>query len=233
MAVTPQTNEAFLREVDEELRREQAATLWRRYGRLLIGAIIAGLAAFGGYLYWQNEQLKAAGAQGEQVSALFQTLGSGNVAAAQKPLAELAVSNRAGYKATALLLQGDVALQKNDLKGAARIFGSIADDASLPVPFRDLARIRQTSAELDTLKPEQVIARLKPLAVKGGPWLGSAGEMMAVAYIQMNRPDLAGRLYADIAQDESQPQSLRTRAVQMAGTLGTDAIRDKQGKTTQ
>lgn len=54
LAVTPQPNEAFLREVDEELRRDSAVQFWNRYGRLLIGAVVAGLVAFGGYLLWQN-----------------------------------------------------------------------------------------------------------------------------------------------------------------------------------
>lgn len=50
MALTPNTNEAFLREVDDELRRDQLLTFWERYGRALIGAIVVALALFGGYL---------------------------------------------------------------------------------------------------------------------------------------------------------------------------------------
>ena len=36
MALTPQNEETFFREVDEELRREQLGSFWRRYGRLLL-----------------------------------------------------------------------------------------------------------------------------------------------------------------------------------------------------
>ena len=38
LAVPPNTNEAFLREVDEELRRDQLVDVWRRYGTLAIVA---------------------------------------------------------------------------------------------------------------------------------------------------------------------------------------------------
>lgn len=228
MAVTPQTNQAFLREVDEELRRDQAVQFWRRYGRLLIGAVVAGLLAFGGYLIWQNYRDQSAGALGEKLSGVFETLGKGDVKAAEKPLAELAASSSDGYAASARFVQGDIALQKNDLKGAAKIFGAIAGDASLSPAFRNLALIRQTNAEFDTLAPDAVIARMKPLAVKGNPWFGSAGELMAVAYLQSNRRDAAGKLYAAMAEDESLPETLRTRAVQMAGTLGVDAVKDNK-----
>src|SRR3546814_9807998 len=78
------------------------------------------------------------------------------------------------------------------LKGAAAKFASIAQDQSLAESFRDLALIRQTAAEYDSLKPDVVISRLRGLAVKGGPWFGSAGAMVALAYLRQGRRDLAG-----------------------------------------
>ncbi|MBO0749586.1 MAG: hypothetical protein J2O44_04015, partial [Porphyrobacter sp.] len=38
--------------------------------------------------------------------------------------------------------------------------------------------------------------------------------------------ELAGPLFASIAKDEDAPKSLRSRARQMAGTLGYDAVVD-------
>lgn len=230
MAVTPQTNEAFLREVDEELRREQAEQLWKRYGRLIIGLVIGGLLAFGGILIWQNQQQQATGAEGEKVAAVFDQLRRGDVEGAKKPIADLAQSSREGYRATARFLEADIALEKNDQKAAAKIFAGIANDSAMPKPFRDLALIRQTSAEFDSLPPGTVIARLQPLATKDNPWFGSAGELVAIAYLNEGKPDRAGKLFAEISQDETLPQTLRARAVQMAGSLGVDAVTKNQGK---
>lgn len=224
MAVTPPTDEAFLREVDEELRRDQLTSFWTRYGRWLLGAIGLGLAVFGGVLYWHHRQAEAAGVQGEQLSAAIDDLTAQKTDAAAVPLEKLAGSNVGGIRASAKFSQGNVLLNKNDLKGAAAKFGEIAADTSLAQPFRDLALIRQTSAEFDTLKPDVVVTRLKPLVVKGNPWFGSAGELVAAAYLQMNRKDLAGPLFAQIAKEETVPASIRQRAVQMAGVLGIDAV---------
>ncbi|MDB5714785.1 MAG: hypothetical protein JWO15_2182, partial [Sphingomonadales bacterium] len=60
MASTPPTNQAFLREVDDELRRDQFASVWQRWGRLIIVAIVVLLVALGGFLYWQSRQAEAA-----------------------------------------------------------------------------------------------------------------------------------------------------------------------------
>jgi hypothetical protein len=74
--------------------------------------------------------------------------------------------------------------------------------------------------------PHDVIARLKPMAAPGNPWFGSAGELVALAYLKQGRKDLAGPLFASIAKDKDVPQSLQSRARHMAGVLGYDAVTD-------
>jgi len=76
------------------------------------------------------------------------------------------------------------------------------------------------------LPPQQIIDRLKPLATPGNPWFGSAGEMVGMAYLKQNKRNLAGPLFAAIAKDEDVPQTLRSRARQLAGLLGYDAVTD-------
>ncbi|MBN8849750.1 MULTISPECIES: tetratricopeptide repeat protein [unclassified Sphingomonas] len=223
MALTPQSNEAFLREVDDELRRDQALDFWRRYGRWLIAAIVLGLGAFAGFLFWQNQQGKAAERQGEQLQTAFDDLGAGKPDASAKTLAELAQSRSDGYRAAARFTQADIALRKNDLKGAAQQFAAVAGDQSMAKPFRDLALIRQTSAEFDALKPDVVVSRLRGLAIAGNPYFGSASELVAIAYLKQGRRDLAGQLFGQIAASEQVPPSIRQRAVQMAGVLNAGA----------
>jgi len=229
VASQPPSNEAFLREVDEELRRDQMAGFWTRWGRWVAVAVLVALAAFGGWIWWQHEQTKKNDLLGEQMAGVLADLEAGkdkDVAARLKPLID---SGNPGYRATARFASAGMKLQKDDLKGAAADFKAVADDAAVPKPFRDLALIRQTAAEYDTLKPADIVARLKPLAQKGNPWFGSAGEMVAIAYINMNQPKLAGPLYAEISKDKTVPDTLRSRAVQMAGVLGIDAVDQPTG----
>ena len=222
MALPPATNEAFLREVDEELRRDQIADAARRWGRIAIVAVLAALAAFGGWLYWQHRQEQQAGTQGEALQAALEQANTGKVPQATAALQPLETSGADGYRALAQLTQADL-LAPKDAKGAAARYAAVAADTSLAQPFRDLATLRQTATELDTLQPQQVVERLRPLTVPGSPWFGSAGEMTAIAYLRQNRRDLAGKLFGQIAKADDVPESIRQRAVQMAGLLGVDA----------
>ncbi len=230
MALTPQSNEAFLREVDEELRRDEALKLWKRWGVVLVAVIAAALIALAGWLWWQSNQEAIAGEQGIKFNEAMDALGNQQPAKAEPILTELAKSGTEGYSALAKFTQADIALQKPDLKAAAKLFAEVAGDSGTAQPLRDLALVRQTMAEYDSLQPQVVIDRLRPMAVKGNAYFGTAGEMTAVAHLRMGRRDLAGRLFGEIARDETVPASIRQRAVQMAGVLGVDAVDQTEEK---
>ncbi|WP_093664273.1 tetratricopeptide repeat protein [Sphingomonas gellani] len=233
MAITPQNNQALLREVDDELRRDQLVGFWRQWGLWLMIAVVGALAAFGGWLFWQHRQQAAAGVEGEQLSSAYQDIAQDQPAKAQGTLANLAKSDSGGYRAVALQTEADILLQKKDLKGAAAKFAAIANDTSIAQPFRDLALVRQTAAEFDQLKPQVVIERLRPLTAKENPFFGSAAEMVAMAQLRAGRRDLAGQLFGQIANDKDVPDSIRQRAVQMAGAMGVDAVASNKGVKTR
>jgi hypothetical protein len=225
------SEETFKREVDEELRRDQLISVWQRYGRWLVAAAVLLLAAWGGWLWWQARETKAAGVEGENFATALDKLQANDDKGAEATLKELSKSERDGYRAAAKLSNAAVLLGRGDNAGAAKGFAAVASDDSVAQPFRDLALVRQTAAEFDTLKPQEIIARLQPLAVKGNAFFGSAGEMVAVAYINTGQPARAGALYAEIGKDETVPETIRSRAVQMAGALGVDAV-NPAGKET-
>jgi hypothetical protein len=222
LATTPPINEQFLREVDDELRRDQALTLWQRYGRWAIIGVIGVLAALAGFLFWQSQRAAAAGVEGEKLSQALDKLGQDKIDGVKPDLDALAKSDSGGMRAAAKLTLAAMALQKEDAKGAAAQYAAIAADTSLAKPYRDLALVRQTAAEFDLMKPADVVTRLKPLAVPGNPWFGSAGEMTGIAYMKMNQPRMAASLFAAMAKDPQVPQSISSRVGQLAQILESE-----------
>ena len=223
MALTPQNSEAFMREVDEAVRQDQLLTFWQRFGRWIVAVVVLGLMAFGGWLYWQHYSSTRSQAVSEEMDQVIGAAMGGGTPNA-KQLDELTKASQPGFRASALLVKAGTASRKGDSKTAIAAYKAMAADSSLDQPYRDLALIRQTALEFETLQPQQIVDRLKPLAVEGSPWFGSAGELVAIAYMKMRKPDLAGPLFAAMAKDEGVPQSIRSRARQMAGLLGVDAV---------
>lgn len=224
------TDDAFLREVDEALRQDEMLGFFKRFGVPLIVALVLGLAGLGGYLWWEGQQKQAADERGEQLIVALDALEARNLKDADAKLAELAEDDGNASAIAAKLLRAGIALDEGRAKDASRLFGEVASDEKAPQPYRDLATLRQVSADFDDMELQAVIDRLKPLAVPGNAWFGVAGELVGTAYLKQGKEDLAGPLFAGIARDEDVPESLRARARQLAGMLGVDAVDDALDK---
>jgi len=225
LALAPgETHESFIREVDENLRRDQAENFVKRYGSWLIGALILFIVAVGAYLYWQERQRQQAAEQGQQ---LLSALGDVTTGQTGKPVQDKlqAIVDRGdgAFAGLAQLTQAAIAQEGGEREKALANYRTVAADKDQPQPVRDAALIRQTAIEFDNLKPEDVIARLQPFTEAGNPWLGTAGEMTAAALLKANRKAEAGRMYARVAADNTVPGGIRARAQQLASSLGVDA----------
>jgi len=223
LALPTDPAESFVREVDENLRRDQMRDMAKNYGKWIVAGIVVFLLAVGGFLYWRNHQHEQAAADSETISAALDKVASGDTKGARTALEPLGDSSNDVTRASALLGQASLALRQNDRKAAIALFRTVADDGGLPQPYRDLATVRLVMTEYDQLKPEEVIARLSPLAKPGNPFFGTAGEMTGMAMLAKGDRAGAGRLFAQIAGDQQVPETIRGRAVQFAGSLGVDA----------
>jgi hypothetical protein len=223
LALPPDSSETFFKEVEENLRRDQFQNFFKTYGGWVIGAVILFLAAVGGWIYWEQQQKQQSAAQSEELHAVFGDIADQQMKTVPQRLDKLDDSSNDIVKASAILAEAAVALDKNDRAAATAKYRQVAGDKGLPQAYRDLGTIRATALEFDAIAPEQVIARLEPLAKAGNPWFGSAGEMTALAYLKQGKRAEAGRMFAAVAADKQVPPTIRSRAVQIAGTLGVDA----------
>lgn len=218
--------DALLREVDEAVRQDQLTNFATRYGKPIIGAVVLGLAAFGGWLWWYESREGDYERSSEELVKAIDNLEAGNLTTASQALVQLEKEGEVGAVNVAKLSRAAVALQQERTADAERLYAEVAADTNAPQPYRDYATIREVSLRYEKMKPADVVERMKPLAKPGTPFFGSAGELLGAAYLDQGKNDLAGPLFAEIAKDETVPDSLRSRARQLAGLLGVDAIED-------
>lgn len=219
-------DEVLLREIDDAVRQDQYADFAKNYGKPLLAVIVVGLLAFAGYLFWDSQNEAAAEKDSEALVAALDQVEAGNLDTAGTQLDALIADSDGGARATAQMLRAGIAQEQGNNAQAAEIFGAVAADSSAPQSLRDLATIRQVAATFDDLEPSEVISRLRPIATPGHAYFGSAAEMVAMAYLEQGKQAEAGALFAQIAKDENAPETLKSRARQIAGLLGVDAVED-------
>jgi hypothetical protein len=199
----------FIREVDEEYRRDRIAEIWKRYNNLIIGLAILIVAAVGGWRYWQHlERTRAEEAAARYQEALrLDQEGKGDEAA--QVLRSLTSDPAAGYRLLARFRLAGETGQQNPEEGA-KAFDSLAADGAVPPVLQDLARLRAAMLRLDTDVAAAQPA-LEQLATPAGAWRHTAREMLGLAALKRNDYDGAGRWFDQIAADRETPQSLRSR----------------------
>jgi hypothetical protein len=224
LALAPgQTEESFIREVDENLRRSQAENFAKRWGKWLIALAILFLVAVAGWQYWRADQARKADANSEAFSAVLNDIGQGKEGNVPQRLDAIAAEANDSMGAAARLTRAALALESADRTTALAQYRSVMEDKGVPQAYRDAATVRLTQMEFDTLKPDEVIARLQPLAVRDSAWFGSAGEMTALAMLKANRRSEAARLLTAIGADRNVPAPIRGRAEQLGSALAIPA----------
>lgn len=211
-------NEAFAREVDEELRVDRLTAWWRRWRVAIIGAAVAlvvGTAAAVGWDAWR-ERVRMADAR-----AFDATLQEHDDAAATADaLAEMAADAATGYDAIARLTAAQLYMSAGAPDRARDMLAAVAADGGLPERYRDLARLLDVAASFEEMAPATVVAELEPLAAAGEPWRHSARELLAAARLEQG--DRAGALATldRLVEDAETPQALRGRARELRSALG-------------
>lgn len=219
----------LIREIDEAVREDAVLDFLKNHGAKVLAGTTLLVAGLGAYLVWDNYSEGQLETQSEAlVSALDYADQRDFKTADEKAAALVGDGSSAGARTSARFVQAVAALEQGDTAKAITLFKAIAADADAPPALRDLAKIRDVSTNFDSMKPAAVIAQLGPLAKSGNPWFGSAGELVAMANLEAGNRAEAGRIFAEIAKDEDQPDTLRSRARQMAGLLGVDAVVDVQ-----
>ncbi|MEM1195207.1 MAG: tetratricopeptide repeat protein [Pseudomonadota bacterium] len=219
-------DEVAMREIDEAVRQDEAAEFVRKYGVAIGSVVTLVLVGLAGYLVWDAQVEAGLEEQSEQIVGVIDYAQAQDFASVQERTTPLLDAETPGVRASARLLQASAALELGDTAKAVELYAQVAADESVPEGLRDLARLREVASNFDERQPKDVIAKLESLTQPGNPFFGSAAELSAIAHIEAGNNAEAGALFAAIAKDDTLPESLRDRALQMTGQLGVDAVED-------
>ncbi len=201
----------FLREIDEEVRRDKAADLWKEYGNLVIVLLALLVLSVGGWRFWQYRQEQAAQAVSARLESALKASRESRADEAEKTLTELTKEGNDGYRLISKFRLAAEAARREPADGA-KAFDALAADQAVEPTFRDLARIRSTMLKVDTASYAEIKAALEPMAVAAGVWRHTARELLGVSALKAQNMDDAGRWFDQIVIDREAPQALRQRA---------------------
>lgn len=203
------TDESLIREVDEEVRRDEYKKIWDRYGNVftaLAVLVVAAVAAFKGWEYYQQKQSEGAAVV---YSDALKKAGEGKF---DDALAALKAVSHVGYGQLARLEEAAVLAEKGETEKAVAAYDAIAADASVDGLLADVARIRAGYLLVDTAAPDALLSRLGKFDKDGEVWRHQAREIFGLAAWRSGDFVMADRYMNAIFSDPETPAAMRQRA---------------------
>lgn len=201
----------FIREVDEDYRRDRAAALLRRYQVPIVLLVVAVIGGAGGWRWWMDSRTAAAQRENARYVAAQDLAKSGKPEAAVGAFDAIATSGAPGYAVLARMRAAEVQGTR-DPEAAAKSFDAIAEDATLPASMRETARFRGALLRVDHSDPKAFEDRYGRFADPGFAYHASMRELLALAALKRGDAAAARRYLLDISTDFGAPTALRNRA---------------------
>ena len=210
----------LIKEIDEELRQENFAKLWKLYGNYLIIAAVLFVVSVAAYQGWKAYDLNKRAEDSSLYNLATKAFIQDKPDKASSALIRLAKEGTKGYSTLARLSQAGLKARSGDAPGAGAAYLSIANDPSVDEIFRDLALVLSTMHDLDKGDTAELIQRIRRLTASSNPWRHSAKEFAALLAHRNGERQQADQLFKELADDVTAPADIRARATELAASSG-------------
>lgn len=200
----PEIDHSFEMEVTQDLRQEQAAEFFKKYGviiALVIAAIVAGVA----YYQWQTVQQRDVNAA---ASAPFDTYLNDN-----NSDTFLVAENAEGYQLLARFIEAKRMADKDQAKGLA-LYQAIIDDSAVPAIYQQQAAVMAGYEALNATAgmDKALQAHLIDIETSSSAWQYLAREVLGLNALKANEMREARSYILALTEDNNAPEAIRGRA---------------------
>jgi len=209
-------------EVEEDLRADRARRLLRRYGGLLLVAVVCVLLGVGAFQGWRGWRARETSRIANDFLAAMTIADGAEVArqGAAPGFEKVAIDANAGYTTLARLRLAALKADSGDMPDALALWDSVSRDTSADLLLRDLATLRWAMHQIDRGDPATIDARLRPLLTQSNPWHALAQEGEALLALRRGDDTAARESLKRLAQDATAPDGVRGRANGLLSRLG-------------
>jgi len=208
-------SDAFIREIQEEVRRDKLTKLWNQYGTLLIGGLAAFVLLVGGWQWYSAYTLDLTQKAGGRFEEAISLLDDDKAEKKKDGVALLENLTKDAPKTYALLAKLRLAANhrtSGEEDKALPLYQAVVDNTSADPMLRSFAKLQIAAMKVDTGTWTDTQNRLNDLAKESGPWRFTARELLGVAAFKHKKWKQAREAYSSLLTEASAPAAMKQRA---------------------
>lgn len=215
--------DSLLREVEEEIRREQMAKLWQRYSGLIVAAAVLFVLAVAGYKFFETRRIAAEQAAGADYSVAETLSDNKKKDEAEAAFKKIAEEGPSGYGSLARLQLAAAQAKDGKTADAIATYDALAKDSGADNLLKSFAQLQAAALRMPEADYAEIQNRLTPLAGDDAPFSKSAREMLGVAAYNAGKFDEARKNLEPLLIDPNVSEALQERVkVLMSGIAAAE-----------
>lgn len=220
---TPQESndfeDAFIREIDEDLKNEKLKRLWDKYGLFIILFVTLSVfiaVSFESIKAWNDKKNQE---NSDTFAYALQLQNQGKFDDAHKVLSSLIEKDNSIYADIAQMQSANIYLQQNKTDDAVKVLENIAKQENFNPQMKDVALLKLASFKLENAPAEEIRTMLQPMISQQNAFANNAKEILAMLAIREKDLTLAKSLYQEISISPQASETMRNRALNMLNIL--------------
>lgn len=212
-------SDSLLREVDEELRREQMQKLWERYNGVILGGVALILLGVFGYKMLETRRISAMEASGADFSAALKLSDNLKADDALKAFEKIAKDGPAGYAALAKLHLAGAHTKAGRTADAIAAYQSVIDAPGSDSLLRNFAQLQVAALKLGEADFTEQQNRLTPLTGEDSPFKITARELLGLSAFKAGKFDEARKNFEPLLIDPNASRAIQDRVKIVMGEI--------------
>lgn len=203
--------DSLLREVEEEIRREQMQKIWERYNGLILGAVALIVIGVGGYQFLESRRIEASQSAGAEFAKALQLSEDKKDDDAVKAFDAIAQSSAAGYSALAKLNVAGAQARAGKTAEAIAVYESIANQSGGDALLKNYAQLQVATLKLGDGDYTEQQNRLAPLATDTSPFKTTARELQGLSAFKAGKLAEARQFFEPLLIDQNASRAIQER----------------------
>lgn len=213
------SNDSFLREVQDEIRREQLKKLWDRFGIFIVAGVVLLLIGVGVYQWNTSSRIAREQKAGATFESATRLASEGKNADALKAFEDIAKGGPAGYAALAQLRVAAEHVKAGKTAEALAAYEALSSKSGVDQLLRDFATLQAAVLRLDQADWTEMKNRLTPLLDEKQAWRAEAREVLGIAALKAGNDEEASKLFEQLLGDRAASTGMSRRVQEMLAVL--------------
>lgn len=219
-----ENDDSLLREVREEIRREQMQRIFQRYGGLILGAATLVVLGVAGYEILESRRVSSAETGGAQFAAAETLADDKKKDEADKAFKAIADDGPAGFAALAKLRLAGAEAKAGKAADAIATYDSLAKQGGGDQLLKSFAQLQAASLRMADGDYAEVQNRLTPLIGDDAPFAKSARELLGIAALKAKKYDEARKYLEPLLTDPNTSEDQQERVKVIMGEIAAAQV---------